>query len=169
MKSKKTSQPEGEPVATLLQPCEPEALRWEMQQIQLAVTRRAYELFESRNREHGHDWEDWFQAESELLRPVSTAVSEAPDRFSIRVNVFGLGANELKVSIEPKRIAILGSKEISGAAEAPPYPDQILRMIDLASEVDPAGAVVEWQNGILKFELPKAATPARKAAGAGKA
>jgi HSP20 family molecular chaperone IbpA len=172
MKSKKTSQPEAEPVATLLQPCEPEALRWEMQQIQLAVTRRAYELFESRAREHGHDWEDWFQAESELLRPVSTAVSEAAGRFSIRVNVFGLGANELKVSIEPKRISILGRKEMSSAAGAPPsdfYPDQILRMIDISSEVDPAGAVVELQNGILKFELPKAATAARKAAGAGKA
>ena len=76
MKSKKTFQPEAEPAATLLQPCDPEALRWEMQQIQLAVARRAYELFESRNREHGHDWEDWFQAESELLRPVSTAVSD---------------------------------------------------------------------------------------------
>jgi len=172
MKSKKISQPEAQSAATLLQPCEPDALRWEMQQIQLAVTRRAYELFESRNREHGHDWEDWFQAESELLRPVSTAVSESPNRFSIRVNVFGLGANELKVSIEPRRIAILGRKEISGVPGTPPtdfYPDQILRMIDITSEVDPAGAVVELQNGILKFELPKVATPTRKAAGAGKA
>ena len=35
-------------------------------------------------------------------------------------------------------------------------------MIDITSEVDPAGAVVELQNGILKFELPKVATAARE-------
>ena len=39
-----------------------------MQEVQLAIARRAYELFEARGREHGHDWEDWFRAESELLR-----------------------------------------------------------------------------------------------------
>ncbi len=32
----------------------------------LRITRHAYELFERRGCEHGHDWEDWFRAESEL-------------------------------------------------------------------------------------------------------
>ncbi len=174
MKSKKTLRPKAGPGATLLQPSEPEALQWDMQQIQLTVARRAYELFDTRNREHGHDWEDWFQAESELLRPVSIAVSESADRFSIRANVLGFGSNELKVSIEPKRISILGRKEMSGApeAEAPPadfYPDLVLRMIDVSSEVDPDGAVVELQPGILKFELPKVTMAARNSVAARKA
>ena len=30
------------------------------------TARRAYELFEDRGGEHGHDWEDWLQAEREL-------------------------------------------------------------------------------------------------------
>ncbi len=29
---------------------------------------RAYELFESRGREHGHDLDDWLQAEQEINR-----------------------------------------------------------------------------------------------------
>lgn len=29
------------------------------------IARRAYELYERRGGEHGHDWDDWFQAESE--------------------------------------------------------------------------------------------------------
>ncbi len=174
MKSKRTLQPRVEPVATLMQPCETETVRWDMQQIQLAIARRAYELFETRNREHGHDWEDWFQAEVELLRPVSIALSEAADRFSIRANVLGFEANELKVSIEPRRITILGRKQSSGATapEALPanfYPDLVLRMIDISSEIDPDGAVVELQSGILKFELPKVAKPTEKAVAAGKA
>jgi hypothetical protein len=40
--------------------------QWEMQQAHPAIARRAYELFETRGCEHGHDWEDWFRAESEL-------------------------------------------------------------------------------------------------------
>jgi hypothetical protein len=31
-----------------------------------AVARRAYELYLQRGSEHGHDWQDWFQAEREL-------------------------------------------------------------------------------------------------------
>jgi len=156
--------------ATLLRPCAPEDLQWDMQQIQLAVARRAFELFEMRNREHGHDWEDWFQAESELLRPVSTAISETAEHYSIRANVLGLSERELKVSIEPKRIAIVGSKELNAEAETkgPPadfYPDQILHLIPLSSEVDPEGAVIELQSGVLRFELPKV-VPRTKAVGA---
>ncbi len=143
-----------------------------MQQTQLFIARRAYELFEARNREHGHDWEDWFQAESELLRPVSIAISESTDRLSIRANVLGFEPDELKVSIEPMRIAILGKKEMSVAAEAAPPadsdPDLVLRMIDLPSDVDRGGAVIELQSGILKFGLPKAAKAAPAAVGVGK-
>ena len=33
------------------------------QRTQDDIARRAYELFEQRGCEPGHDWEDWFQAE----------------------------------------------------------------------------------------------------------
>ncbi len=172
MKSSKTLRPGIEPVSTPLQPCAPEALQWDMQEIQLSVARRAYELFEMRHREHGHDWEDWFRAESELLRPVSIAMSESPERFSLHANVFGFDADEIKISIEPRRIAVLGRKKISsvvgeiGEPGGDLYPDQILRMVDIASDVDPKGATVELQSGILKFELPKIAEPEACATGA---
>ncbi len=171
MKSAKTARPRTEP-AKLLRPSDPEAVKWEMQQIQLAITRRAYELFEARNSEHGHDWEDWFQSESELLRPVSIAISESSDRLSIRANVLGLSDTELKVSIEPKRLVILGAKEVipaAAAGEAKPadfYPDQILKVIELPAEIDPDGSVIELQSGVLKFELPKMAKSGAKAVGA---
>jgi Protein of unknown function (DUF2934) len=40
--------------------------KMDMQQEHLAIAERAYELFELRGCEHGHDWEDWFRAELEL-------------------------------------------------------------------------------------------------------
>lgn len=37
--------------------------------IQEEIRRRAYELYELRGRENGHDLEDWLQAEFELVSP----------------------------------------------------------------------------------------------------
>ncbi|MGA7590058.1 MAG: DUF2934 domain-containing protein, partial [Candidatus Sulfotelmatobacter sp.] len=71
MKSIQSLKHKAEPPATLLCPRSPDILKVEMQPVQLAIARRAFELFEKRGSELGHDWEDWFQAESELLRPVS--------------------------------------------------------------------------------------------------
>jgi HSP20 family molecular chaperone IbpA len=173
MKPTRVSKTTAETPATLLQPCDPEKLGWEMQSVQLAIARRAYELFEKRNREHGHDWEDWFRAESERLRPVSIMIHESTERVSLHANVFGFAQNELLVSIEPKRVAILGQKEVvttetgSGKIEYIDwYPDQILRVIDLPLEIDPEGAVIELQTGLLRFELPKAVKQIKEAAAA---
>jgi len=159
----------SQPVSVLIQPCAAETLQWDTQEIQLAIMRRAYELFEARNCEHGHDWEDWFQAESELLRAVPVVVSESPVALSVRANVLGFNVDELQVSVEPKKVTILGRKKVQAPKGETPvlefYPDQILRTIELGPEIDTCGAVVEFQSGILKFEMPKA-HPRPTAAGA---
>jgi Hsp20/alpha crystallin family len=76
----------------------------------------------------------------------------------------GFQGNELKVSIEPRRITILGEKEVSATETEGRKmeriawnPGQILQVIDLATDVTAESAVVELQAGLLKFELPKAA------------
>jgi hypothetical protein len=43
--------------------------------IQEQVRRRAFELYEQRGREDGHDLEDWLQAESELVQQRTKAVA----------------------------------------------------------------------------------------------
>jgi HSP20 family protein len=169
MKPKKASVPKAsQPAATLLTMHKPEDLQEEMQGVQLVVARRAYELFEMRGREHGHDWEDWFRAESELLRPVSASISESKERISVRVNVLGFEKNELRVSVEPCQITILGKKEVSATETEggkieyiDRYPDQIAKVIDLGTEVKPESSVVKVQAGVLQFELRTA--PKRKA------
>jgi len=162
MKAVKASQPlPPSPLAIL---SNPDTVQWQMQQLQHQVACRAFELFESRSGEHGHDWEDWFQAESELLRPVSIAMLESDDRLSVRANVLGFDETELKVSIEPLRISIVGRKGMSQAETEGGkrtyidwYPDQIMRVIPLPMEIVPEKADIELRAGVLKFELPKAA------------
>ncbi|MFI5107278.1 MAG: DUF2934 domain-containing protein [Terriglobales bacterium] len=43
------------------------------------ICRRAYELYEARGREHGHDREDWLQAEAEILDRETAPIIEEPD------------------------------------------------------------------------------------------
>jgi Protein of unknown function (DUF2934) len=49
------------------------------------VERRAYELYEQRGREDGHDWDDWLQAEREMRgaepqRNATEAADASPRR-----------------------------------------------------------------------------------------
>lgn len=150
----------SEPASVLLSVAAPDDLRWEMQSVQLALARRAYELFEARGCEHGHDWEDWFRAESELLRPVSISMKEIGDHVSVRANVLGFSATELRVTVEPSQIIILGKKEPipvqAEVASESVEPDLILKTIELPIEVLPESGVIEFQSGVLSFEVLEA-------------
>jgi len=139
----------------------PADLQSKVQKLQLAIARRAHELFEARGREHGRDLEDWLQAESELLCPTSIAMSESKDRVSVRANVAGFDQSEIEVSVEPSRVMILGKKTKNTRTTEPwtteprgSHPDQILEVIDLATEVIPERAIVELQSGELILDLP---------------
>ncbi|HEX9112192.1 MAG TPA: DUF2934 domain-containing protein [Terriglobales bacterium] len=164
MKSRRGPKPKSDPPAVRLSPSNPADLQPKTQEVQVAIARRAHELFEARGREHGHDWEDWFRAKSEFLCPVSVSMSESEDRIRVRVNVVGFDETELEFSIEPSRVTILGKKEVGDTKakvgtieQTGSHPGQILEVVDLATEVMPERAVVELQAGVLQFELPTAA------------
>jgi HSP20 family molecular chaperone IbpA len=82
-----------------------------VEQISTAIARRAYELFEGRRSEHGHDREDWFRAESELLTPVPVRVIETDGELQVRAEVPGFTDKEVEVRIEPRRLIICGKKQ----------------------------------------------------------
>ena len=46
------------------------------------ITRRAYELYQSRGGEPGHELEDWLQAESEILASVSEQATHLSGEIS---------------------------------------------------------------------------------------
>src|SRR5580700_8640402 len=70
-------------------------------QIYDGIARRAFEIFESRGGSPGHDLEDWFRAESELLHPVPLNLSESSGKFIVRAEVPGFGRNDIEINVEP--------------------------------------------------------------------
>lgn len=139
--------------------CAPEELR-DLQDLWDRIARRAYELFEARGGGHGYDWRDWFQAESDLLRPVEFTVIESNDDVRVRAVVLGFEADELKLAIEPRRVIVHGKKRLIPELGNKVFyvewaPDEIFKSIELPIAVIPEEAECTLRGGVLELVLPK--------------
>ncbi len=132
-----------------------------------SIARRAFEIFEGGGRAFGRDLADWVQAESELLHTVHLGIAESEDALTVRAEVPGFNANELEVSLEPRRLTIIGKRESQEERKtgktvySERCSNQIFRVIDLPAEVGTAKVTATLKNGVLELEMQKAA-PAKK-------
>jgi HSP20 family molecular chaperone IbpA len=149
---------------TALRVVDPETLISRMNELYDLIAQRAFEIFEGDGRP-GRDQDNWFRAEQELLHPVHVCIGEADGALNIEAEVPGFNPDELQVSLEPKRLTIAGKKTSSRESkekEETIYQErcssEILRVIELPAEVDPAKASATLKNGVLDLKLPKAAS-----------
>jgi HSP20 family protein len=142
----------------------PEKLVDQMQRTFDAIARRAFEIFEHDGRPFGHDLENWFKAESEMLHPVHVDLAEADDALTIQAETPGFTEKELEVSVEPRRLTIAGKRETTEETKGRKTiykercSDEILRVVELPVEVDPEKVKASLKNGLLQVELQKAAS-----------
>lgn len=126
------------------------------------IARRAFDIFESRDRSPGHELEDWLRAESELLHPVPLNVTESNDEYIVRAEVPGFGSKEIRVIVEPFHVAISGKRETKEDEEdgkticSESRADRIFRILDLPSVVDTSKVSTTLKDGVLIVDLPKA-------------
>jgi HSP20 family protein len=141
----------------------PEDLLARADQAFQAIARRAFELFEGNGRGFGHDAEDWFNAESELLHPTHLTLAESDGSFTVQAEVPGFSAKDLEVSVEPQRLTIAGKRETSKEEKDKKIlytercANQILRVMDLPTEVDTGKVEATLKEGLLELTLPKKA------------
>jgi HSP20 family protein len=142
---------------------EAEKLFEQMKEFSQSVARRAYEYFEARGREFGHDLEDWFRAESELMRHVPIEVKEADGQITVRAEVPSFAANEIKVSVEPLRLVISGKSEKATEETTEQTllsevrSNQFCRELRLPAEVEPDKTTAVLKDGVLELVFAKAA------------
>lgn len=128
-----------------------------------AIAQRAYEIFEGNGRRFGHDLDDWFKAEMDILHPVHVNVAESGDKLEVKAEVPGFNEKEIEVSVEPNRLTISGKRETETAKEEKGKTvysefrsNQILRIVDLPASVDADKTIATLKNGILQLTMPKA-------------
>lgn len=113
-----------------------------IQRVHDAIARRAFELFDGNGHIFGNDLEDWFRAESELLHPVHVDVSETDEGLSIHAEVPGFTPKELEISVEPRRLTIMGKRETKEERKTKKTvykercSNEILRVVDLPAEIN---------------------------------
>jgi HSP20 family protein len=167
MKSSTAAQHEKQQIA--VQAGTPEALLEEASRAFDAISRRAFEIFESNGRLNGHDVDDWLKAEAELYQPVTFDISDAGPSLSVKTQVPGFTEKELTVSAEPRHLAISGRHESSQERRTPEtvqsetWCKRLFRMVELPTEIDAAKVTAKLEDGVLAISMPKAskALPAR--------
>lgn len=134
----------------------------EMDEFAAAISKRAFELFDMRGREPGHDLEDWLKAEAELLNKPDIKVTEKGKKVIVEAHVKDFSKDELEVGLEPTRLAICGSrhrtsrKKDGKVTQAQSYDEILSRVVDLPAAVITGKAVAKLEKGILHIEAPKA-------------
>jgi HSP20 family protein len=127
-----------------------------------SIARRAFEIFDNNGRWFGHELEDWFRAESELLHPVHLEITETDDNLAVRAEVPGFTTNELTIDVEPRRLTITGKHEAQEESKkgktvySERCAKQIMRVVNLPAEVDSSKVNATLKDGILNIEMPKA-------------
>ena len=120
------------------------------------IAGRAYQFFEARGYEHGHDMDDWLNAESEILIPIDVDKYDIEDKLIARVRVPARTAEDLEVTIEPRRIIVVDRDRpnIDGNNEANP-PKRLFHTIALPDQVDWVGATMSFNDGVLEVVVPR--------------
>ena len=135
-----------------------------MDRLYEAIARRAFDIFEHNGRGFGHDLEDWFKAESELLVPVKVELKETENVITIAAGVPGFSEKELEVTVEPTRVIITGKRETNEKKEEKgkvvyeeSTANEVMRVIGLPKEVETNKATATLKDGVLQLELAKVA------------
>ena len=135
--------------------------------ISAAVARRAYDLFEARGSEHGHDGEDWFRAESELLAPLPATIIDTDGGFTVRAELRAFTGKDVEVRAEPKRLIIYAKKrkaseqEKGQAVSEEEMYAELFRVLELPHEIDPDNMTVSIKNEVLEVTLARV-SPGKK-------
>jgi HSP20 family molecular chaperone IbpA len=121
----------------------PESITPLFEQMRKRITLRAYQNFVARGSLDGHDLEDWFDAEHELIiKPAASVRAEAADVF-VEMVLPEIDLPNLAVHIAPSQLVISSEPDESGL--------QLCQVIDLPIEVSLDGVDAEQQQNMLRI------------------
>jgi HSP20 family protein len=126
------------------------------------TAQRAFEFFRARGGQFGREIDDWFNAESQLLRFLPVEISEKNGTVMVKADVAGFKPEEVEISVKDDLLMISGKTEKSeeNKGENVVYSDfrsnRFFRQMTLPEPVMVENAKAEVKNGMLTISLPKA-------------
>jgi HSP20 family protein len=132
-----------------------------MAEIARDTSQKAFELFMRRGGTFGAHFDDWLNAEMELLRPVSVEVTETKENVNVKAMIPGFKPEEIKVSVKDKDLFLTGeaTTETKNEDEHTFYSEwrsnKFARQVGLPCEVVQDGAEAKLKDGVLTLTLQK--------------
>jgi len=128
-----------------------------------AVQRRAFELFEKRGREDGHELEDWFKAEQELFGSAAAELTEKNGVYEIGVTLPGFEAKDVEVTATPAEVVIHAATQKEKKSEKDNVlwtefgSDDVYRRFQVPNAINVDQVTAKLDNGLLRVIAPKIA------------
>lgn len=132
-----------------------------------AVQRRAFDLFEKRGRELGHDLEDWLKAENELLGWPGGELTEKDGAYQIEVALPGFAAKDVEVTATPGEIIVHAATKEEKKTEKENVlwtefgSNDVYRRFGLPNEINIDKVAANLEDGLLRITARRAQEPGR--------
>lgn len=130
-----------------------------------AVQQRAFDLFEKRGRELGHELEDWFKAEHELFGWPAAELAEKNGEYEVEITLPGFEAKDVDVTATPNEVIVHAAAEKQKKTEKDNVlwtefgSNEVYRRFDLPMAINVDQVAAKLDNGILRVTAPKIAKP----------
>jgi len=129
----------------------------ELDQLQTAISRRAFDLFRERGEAWGAPLADWLKAERQLVWKPAIEVRRKNGQFEVLAATPGVGAKALDVQITAEEVLIKADVHHKhtaeeGAVELCEFTGgQLFRSVHFPEKIDPDSATAEYRNGMLRI------------------
>ncbi len=125
------------------------------------VERRAFDLFEKRGREPGHDLEDWFKAESEAFGWPAAELTEKDGVYEIHVALPGVEAKDVEVTAAPTEVIVHAATQEEKKTQAGRVlwtefgSRDFYRRFDVPNPISTDKVTAKLENGVLLISAPE--------------
>jgi len=141
----------------------PESVFDELREMEDRVLRGAYDVFEKNGRTHGHDLQDWLDAERELVRKPAIELREEDREFVVTIAVPGIDPKDLDIQVTAAHLLVKsdvrhehnpdeGRNNNGHMCEF--QPGNLFRSVTFPRRIDPAKVKVQLTNGLLLLRAP---------------
>lgn len=161
---KEQSPPQRREAATPVKLVAADVLLNRKNEIQKIIARRAYELFKGRGSVHGHEIDDWNEAEVEVLHTYRHDLKKSVGAIVFKAELPGsFMADQLNVSVEPRRLMVNGEREqdVICSGNTPAHMEKRTQRIfgveELPVNVDPSRATAMLKGETLEIVMPRVA------------
>ena len=126
-----------------------------------SIRERAFELFEKRGHQPGHDIDDWLAAEQEFMASPAAELTEVDGVYKVEMKLPGFIPKELHVTATPHEVIVRAASEAEHSNKRGRIiwsefaANDIYRCIAVPTAINVDQVTAKLEKGVLHITAPK--------------